>query len=362
MSSVSSVSDVSLPSVSSVYSDRSNQQRIIRHRRPRVFGVVTNPINIYDDEEFKKRFRLSKGSVRYVLNLITDNIKPMTARNRSISAMNQLLITLRFYACGTFHINIGDHFNVTKATVSRIVHKVSHTIARLRNRFIKMPQSLQKRREICAAFYSIAGFPNVIGAIDGSHIRVQSPGGRAAETFRNRKGYFSFNVQVICDAHLNIMDVVARWPGSAHDSHIFNNSLVRARLENNEFDDKYLLGDKGYPCRRYILTPVHNPETRAQRRYNSAHIATRNTIERTFGVLKRRFPCLSVGLRVSVNKAIPIIIATCILHNICRSRNDMIVEHERHIEQMEEGDLNLNDIQLRNNFAVRNAVINAVFQ
>lgn len=51
-------------------------------------------------------------------------------------------------------------------------------------------------------FYSIASFPDVIGAIDCTHVRIQSPGGENAERFRNRKGYFSINCQV------NIITVV----------------------------------------------------------------------------------------------------------------------------------------------------------
>lgn len=373
MTSVSSVSSVSsLASVSTLsstnddLSDHSEPQPIVRRRRrrrPRIFRIRGNPFESYNEEEFKSRFRLSKNSVRFVLNLIEDRIRPLTARNKSLSAMNQLLIALRYYACGSFQIVIGDSFGITKATVSRIVHKVSDAIARLRNVFIKMPRSLRERRETCADFYNVARFPNVIGVIDGSHIRLQSPGGPTAETFRNRKGYFSLNIQVVCNAQLKIMDVVARWPGSSHDSHIFDNSLLRARFENNEFEEKYLLGDSGYPCRRYLLTPLNNPETEAERRYNSAHIKTRNTIERTFGVLKRRFPCLSLGLRVSVDKAAAIIIATCVLHNICINMLDnLVAEDEVDAPQPRDPD-NLNNIRIAdNNFAVRNAIIHTAFE
>lgn len=60
-------------------------------------------------------------------------------------------------------------------------------------------------------------------------------GGEDGEIFRNRKGYFSLNVQFITDANLKIMDVVARWPGSQHDNTIFNHSQIKARFENQEF-------------------------------------------------------------------------------------------------------------------------------
>lgn len=71
-------------------------------------------------------------------------------------------------------------------------------------------------------------------------------GGDQAENFRNRKGYFSFNVQTVSDANLKILDIVARWPGSTHDQTIFNNSSIRNRFEQGHFGNGILLGDSGY--------------------------------------------------------------------------------------------------------------------
>jgi hypothetical protein len=48
-------------------------------------------------------------------------------------------------------------------------------------------------------FFQLSGLPGVIGAIDCTHVPIQSPGGQDAEIYRNRKGYFSINVQLICD-------------------------------------------------------------------------------------------------------------------------------------------------------------------
>ncbi|XP_044764246.1 putative nuclease HARBI1 isoform X2 [Coccinella septempunctata] len=63
-------------------------------------------------------------------------------------------------------------------------------------------------------------------------------------------------------------------------------------MEQGLYGNCYLLGDSGYACKPFLFTPVLNPGTEAERRYNQAHIKTRNCIERCFGVLKRRFPCL----------------------------------------------------------------------
>jgi len=45
------------------------------------------------------------------------------------------------------------------------------------------------------------------------------------------------------------MIIYYRWPGSVHDSTIFDNSLVRAKFENHEYGNNvFLIGDGGYPC------------------------------------------------------------------------------------------------------------------
>ena len=54
------------------------------------------------------------------------------------------------------------------------------------------------------------------------------------------------NVQTTSDPQLRISDIVARWPEATHDQTIFNNSLLKAKLVNNEFDSGIILGDSGY--------------------------------------------------------------------------------------------------------------------
>lgn len=245
-----------------------------------------------------------------------------------MTPLNQLLLTLRFYATGSFLRSAGDFSGVCISTASRIVHKVSGAIAALRPTMIKMPQNEREIRKTMQGFYGMHRFPRVIGCIDCTHIRIQSPGGDDAEFFRNRKGYFSLNVQVVCDHNLKAIDIVVRWPGSSHDATIFEHSNLRRRFEENEFPSALLLGDSGYPVRNYLLTPLLNPNTTAEQCYNEVQIRTRNIIERYYGVLKRRFPVLSLGMRLALQTAQDVIVATAVLHNVARDQN----EEEPHIE------------------------------
>ncbi|KAK0135579.1 putative nuclease HARBI1 [Merluccius polli] len=79
-------------------------------------------------------------------------------------------------------------------------------------------------------FAEIAGFPNVIGAIDCTHIAIKAPS-EGEYAYVNRKHFHSLNVQIICDAQMRLTNIVARWPGSTHDSFVLTNSSVGNRLE-----------------------------------------------------------------------------------------------------------------------------------
>lgn len=254
-----------------------------------------------------------------LMHLIGENIQHDTRRNHAIPSSMQILITLRFLATGTFQAVIGDLVNIHKSSVCRIIKRVCNEIAKLRRNFIQMPSTIEEIQQTKVGFYKMHKFPQVIGVIDCTHIRIQSPCRDIGEQYRNRKGYFSFNVQAVCNSNLEITDIVARWPGSVHDSTIFDNSSLRAKLENNEFGDCYILGDGGYPCRRYLMTPLLNPLTASEKKYQKSQIGTRNIIERVFGILKR-FPAL--GIRTKLTTTMAIIVAAAVLHNMLRIHND----------------------------------------
>lgn len=117
-------------------------------------------------------------------------------RNNAISPLEMLLITLRFFATGCFLKVTGDIHGIHTSSACRIINKVSRAIARLSGEHIYMPRTENERNIIKSGFYNIARFPKCIGSIDCTHIRIQSPGGDQAEIYRNRKSYFSLNVQV----------------------------------------------------------------------------------------------------------------------------------------------------------------------
>lgn len=248
--------------------------------------------------------------------------------------MTQLLIALRFYALGSMEVSIADFAGVSMASVSRIIFRVSDALARKRPEFVRMPETDQERQQCSASFFSIARFPRVIGAIDCTHVKIQSPGGEHAECYRNRKSWFSFNVQTVAGSDLKIQNIVARWPGATHDSTIFNASHLKMRFEHGDFGRYLLVGDSGYAASNYMAIPFLEVDSVAKNLYNESQIHTRNVVERSYGVWKRRFPILSMGMRIKLERVEAVIVACAVLHNIAIDAND--VEPPTEIPEFEE--------------------------
>ncbi|KAJ8946214.1 hypothetical protein NQ314_008942, partial [Rhamnusium bicolor] len=50
-----------------------------------------------------------------------------------------------------------------------------------------------------------------------------------------------------------------------------------------------LLGDNGYTCTQFLLTPLLHPRPGPETRYNRTHVKTRRVVEKLFGRLKMKF-------------------------------------------------------------------------
>jgi len=113
-----------------------------------------------------------------------------------LSLYSQLMITLKFYATGTFQATVGDLFGVDQGTTSRTITRVTRALLRRMSTYVHLPN--QHEADIQKAeFFKMARFPNVIGCVDGTHIRIIAPSENEYE-YVNRKNQHSINVQVRC--------------------------------------------------------------------------------------------------------------------------------------------------------------------
>ncbi|XP_067093073.1 LOW QUALITY PROTEIN: putative nuclease HARBI1 [Osmerus mordax] len=287
-------------------------------RRERVFRDRSDPL-AFSDEYLHERYRFSGDGIRYLCRLLGPKIQHRTGRSHALTIPQMVCVALRFFASGMFLYAVGDAETLNKGTICRMVRSVCLALKSLAHIFITFPG----HRRMCYIkedFHKIAGFPNVIGALDCTHIRIKRPSGAHEGDYVNRKSFHSINVQMICDASCMITNEEAKWPGSVHDSRVFRSSTISQRLSQGKFSG-VLLGDKGYACETYLLTPLADPQTAAQQGYNLAHARTRGRIEMAFGLVKSRFQCLH-HLRVTPDRACDITVACTVLHNVACLRRE----------------------------------------
>jgi hypothetical protein len=234
-------------------------------RRERVYRHRVNPLDIFSDSEIFMRYRFSRQGIVFLCNLLNDSIAPVTYRSQSIPVPIQILVTLRFLATGSMQLTVSDTFGISQPSVSRIVRKVVRALNRFQNHFIKFPSN-NELPIIKQGFFRYRSFPNVIGIIDCSQIRIQAP--IHEEVFVNRKGYHSLNCQFVTDHNSLIRNVVSKWPGSTHDSRILRMSALYQLFNSGNPPNGFILGDSGYPNTQWLLTPILRPTSEAEHRYN----------------------------------------------------------------------------------------------
>jgi len=74
---------------------------------------------------------------------------------------------------------------------------------------------------------------------------------------------YMYNLQVVINARLEVIDIVACWPGSTHDSTIFNHSRIKSLFEAGTFGDSILIADSGYPNLSYVSITISVNSCRA---------------------------------------------------------------------------------------------------
>lgn len=208
--------------------------------------------------------------------------------------------------------------------MSRIIHRVSHRLCKLMQRYIKFPMEEDEQNYVKRKFAEISNFPGVLGCIDGTLIAIKSPSASDNEqVYVCRKGYHAINVMITTSHTLQITALNAKFPGSCHDSFVLQQSLLSDVLASGI--DGWLLGDSGYALAPTLLTPLESPQTSRERRYNRSHKITRSSVERAIGIWKARFGCLNHKLNgclpFSPARSSTVVCATAVLHNLARERN-----------------------------------------
>ena len=81
-------------------------------------------------------------------------------------------------------------FGIAKNTVSMIIRRVTKAISNhLADKYVKLPRAEEEVNESCSLFFEKHGFPQCLGAVDGTHIAIKRPSENSTD-YSNRKGRY----------------------------------------------------------------------------------------------------------------------------------------------------------------------------
>ncbi|XP_041377269.1 LOW QUALITY PROTEIN: putative nuclease HARBI1 [Gigantopelta aegis] len=285
-------------------------------RRERIFRDRSYLLETLQDSDYIPRYRFPRTTILQLTDLIREDIVRPSCRSHPIQPHIQVMVTLRYLAKGDFLSEVADVHGISKSSASRCINSVCDAMCRRLNN-IHFPRNNAEVREVKEKFYSLASFPNVIGAIDGTLIPIQGMTGTDENLYVCRKGFHALNIMAVADAKMRFININTRFPGASHDAYILMSSNIHRMMENLP-EGGWLVGDSGYPLKTWLMTPLIHPTSHKEISYNRAHCKTRVVIERAFGVLKSRFRCIHKSggaLPFSPKKCSRIIETTFRLHN-----------------------------------------------
>ncbi|KAI4455139.1 hypothetical protein MML48_9g00015657 [Holotrichia oblita] len=190
------------------------------------------------------------------------------SRISALSVTRKVLTVLRFFASGSYQLDIGRNLNLGLSQSS-------------------ICDSNLKIRNVCARF----------------------PGSTHDNYIWN---------------HSNILRLLQNLNQHRRGTYYLLGSFLLGYKVQSNIRTNGITGDSGYALRPWLLTPLANAEPNTpQGAYNERHMSTRSVIERCNGVLKLRFRCLLKHrvLHYAPNRASKIINSCCILHNMCIENN-----------------------------------------
>jgi hypothetical protein len=146
---------------------RRRRQNIRRNRVSRDSG---NPLDYIDDADIISKYRLSRPLILNLCQMFQNYLQRPTMRPHAVPVSLQIMVALRFYATGSFQQVNADVHNISNGSVSNITKDVTQCLNSICRQYIKIPTDRAEH-----GFHDIANFPNVVGAIDGTHIRIRAP-------------------------------------------------------------------------------------------------------------------------------------------------------------------------------------------
>uniref|UniRef100_A0A8C9G3U9 Putative nuclease HARBI1 n=1 Tax=Pavo cristatus TaxID=9049 RepID=A0A8C9G3U9_PAVCR len=300
-------------------------------REHRVYRTRSSFLDL-TEEQVLRRYRLDKAAIAGLCRELGADLESLTGRSHALPVAVKVTSALTFLASGSFQTATRDTTGISQSAMSNCLAQFLEALQRRAARYIAFPSPGRSAPHP-------GPFPGVLGLLGSMHVALRAPSENEL-AFRNARNFHSMNMQVVCDAAGAITNVVAKFPGSCPNAAVLENSALArpqgaAPALGAARDPRCASGcppgDRSYPLKTWLMTPILFPCGPAEERYNALHHQALSALRHTLTLLKRRFRCLDAAggcLQYAPQKVCQIFLACCVLHNIALRRRMPLEPHD----------------------------------
>lgn len=164
---------------------------ILNRNTEGVFNILVKKYLLSEEDEFMKYFRVTPQLFYFILERISRELtrEPYNRNLNPISAEQKLCVALRYMATGETHASLSYSFRISRSWIGIIIKEVLNAI-KTKLFFALPPPTKEQFKQNGIEFGKRWNFPNVMGCLDGKHVRVQCPK-KTGSLYYNYKDFFS---------------------------------------------------------------------------------------------------------------------------------------------------------------------------
>jgi hypothetical protein len=174
---------------------------------------------------FHKKLRMDKGSFVRVYELVRDASPRLPAANSHMRLIKRVALTIIYLAQGCTMDAAASILGISRPRAVVYINDTLDVLSSLASTYVVMGQP-SELPGIAQGFEKIAEFPDVVGAVDGTLVKIPRP--HDFEGLYCRKNFPAVNAQAIVDHHGYFRSLSIR-AGFTNDQSLWNGSGVKKR-------------------------------------------------------------------------------------------------------------------------------------
>ena len=193
----------------------------------------------YDDDRFKRTFRVSTNTLQFILSRIHHTLKRQMLCEEPISPAFRLGLSLYRLGRGDYFYTIAEMVGLAPCTVSTIVHEVNEAIVSCLWECcitIHMPKTEEDFKKKMLDMEELWQFPFSWCAVDGCHNPINCPPGgqESCKEYHTFKNFFSIVLMSMVDGRYRFIWGSCGYPGNSHDSIILQSTSLWSDIKKGK--------------------------------------------------------------------------------------------------------------------------------